>query len=178
MAVVTPAALLWCRYRRQRVHRVPEGVVKHSNINDLPVSAAIVIDRKGYIVGWNEGATAVLGFAEPDVVGRPCHHVLCGRDPEGRLVCHPWCELSPAMQQDVPEDDLVLYPRTASREILRVVLSAFRVGGADATRGWVVHLVAAAELLPAVSAPESSAGVEWSSRPFARKPKRSEKIRH
>jgi len=56
-------------------------------------SAAIVVDRRGYIAGWNEGAHAVFGYPAKDVVGRACHHVLCGRKPDGEVVCHPWCAL-------------------------------------------------------------------------------------
>lgn len=125
-------------------------VVNEFDARDVQTAAAIVIDRKGYIVGWNDGAEAVLGFRPREVIGRACHHVLCGRDPEGRLVCHPWCVLSPADDREDPDDDIVLYPRSADRNVVRVTLNVFRVDGDEATRGWVVHLITSAEPLPAV----------------------------
>jgi PAS domain-containing protein len=115
----------------------------------VTAGAAIVVDRRGYVVGWNEGAESLLGHSAVDVLGRACHHVLCGRKPDGALVCHPWCEMSAAPQRDVSGDELVLYPRSANRESMRVVLSVFQIGGDDARRGWVVHLITSAELLPA-----------------------------
>ena len=118
-----------------------------TDISDIPPNAAIVIDRRGYIVGWNEGAEAVLGFPEKEVVGRACHHVLCGHDPEGHLVCHPWCSLSPEKGGEYPDEDLVLYPHSAARDVIEVTLSVFRVEVTDATRGWVVHLITSARPL-------------------------------
>ena len=123
--------------------------VHNADGSSIPANAAIVVDRKGYIVGWNEGAEAVLGFGEKEVIGRACHHVLCGTEPGGEFVCHPWCALSLASREDTEDDDLVLYPHSAGRELLRLVLSVFRIEGDDPTRGWVVHSIISAEPLAA-----------------------------
>jgi len=144
----------------------------------ITASAAIVVDRRGYIAGWNEGAQTVLGYTAADVVGRACHHVLCGLKPDGDLVCHPWCALWPTAPHDTTDDELVLYPRTAGREIVRVVLSVFRIGGDDTTRGWLVHQITSAELLSAKSRVGSLASVAWPLRRHARKPKPPETSRH
>jgi len=138
---------------------------------ELPDGAAIVVDRKGYIVAWNEGAEAVLGFSATEVVGRACHHVLCGRDPSGLLVCHPWCSLSPADTRRNPNDDVVLYPRSAARDIVRVTLSVFRLGGADGKPAWVVHLMTSAETIPAAPRAPWYAGARRSLLRYVRKPK-------
>lgn len=111
----------------------------------IPTTAAIVIDRKGHVVGWNEGAEDVLGFAAEEVIGRASHDVLCGLDPEGRPACHPWCALSPGDDREDPDDDVVLYPRSAANNVICVTLSVLRVGGSDATVGWVVHLITSAK---------------------------------
>jgi PAS domain-containing protein len=125
-----------------------EGAIKETDIRDLPTPPAIVINSKGYIVGWNEGAEEVLGFKAEQVIGRASHHVLCGRDPDGRAVCHPWCALSPADAREDPDNDIVLYPRSATREVVRVTLSVLRVGGTDPTVGWLVHLITSAKPVP------------------------------
>lgn len=144
----------------------------------ITASAAIVVDRRGYIAGWNEGAQTVLGYTAADVVGRACHHVLCGRKPGGELVCHPWCALWSTAQRDTTDDELVLYPRTAGREILRVVLSVFRIGGDDTTRDWLVHQITSAELLSAESRFGSLASFTSPLRRHTRKPKPPETSRH
>ena len=133
----------------------------------IPCGAAIVIDRIGYIVGWNEGAEAVLGFAAKEVIGRACHDILCGRDPEGQLVCHPWCALSPGDGRVNPDEDVVLYPRSAARDVLRVTISGFPVGGADGTSRWVVHQIISVESVPTKPEMPWHADPAWRPRPQA-----------
>lgn len=144
----------------------------------VTAGAAIVVDRRGYVVGWNEGAESLLGHAAKDVVGRACHHVLCGRKPDGALVCHPWCEISPLSCRDLPGDELVLFPRSANRETMRVVLSVFRVGSDEGQRGWVVHLITSAEVLPAASRVDSLGRAASPLRSVSSKPKPPETSRH
>ncbi len=47
----------------------------------------------GTVLGWNEGATRLLGYAEADVLGRPCHEVLSWLDRCGNPVCSAFCSL-------------------------------------------------------------------------------------
>jgi len=145
--------------------------MKELDVAVMTAGAAIVVDRGGFIAGWNEGAEIVLGYAATDVVGRACHQVLCGRNPEGEPVCHPWCGSSSATRQDAPYDELVLYPLSAGREPLRVVLSVFCVAGNDPTRGWIVHSITAAEPLRARPHLVSSTRVASSLRRHLSKPK-------
>jgi PAS domain-containing protein len=144
----------------------------------VTASAAIVVDRRGYVVGWNEGAETLLGYSATDVVGRACHHVLCGRRPDGDLVCHPWCPMAPIRQRDVSDDKLVLYPRSASREMLRLVLSVFRVGGQDPARGWIVHVITSVELLPAKPHEVSPRRLAWPPPRHTTKPKPPDRSQH
>ncbi|MCF4136091.1 SpoIIE family protein phosphatase [Streptomyces sp. Tue 6430] len=48
---------------------------------DEAATARVVIDDTGTVVGWNEGARALLGWAPAEVVGRPAGELLA----EGRL---------------------------------------------------------------------------------------------
>ena len=144
----------------------------------ITARAALVVDRRGYIVGWNGGAEAVLGHTAADVVGRSCHDVLCGREPAGEFVCHPWCAVRLTAQRDTMDDELVLYPRTAGRKILRVVLSVFRIEGNDMTQGWIVHFITSADPLQAASRLVSGVGPTWPPRRSASKSKPPETSRH
>ena len=144
----------------------------------VPRGAAVVIDSKGCIVGWNEGAEAVLGFAAVDVIGRVCHDVLCGLDPGGQVVCHPWCALSTGDARGNPDDDVVLYPRSAAHEIVRIILSALRVGGADGTPRWLVHTIRSAK--PIVIKPRTrwTADPAGARRRLVKKPTPPENTQH
>ena len=116
-------------------------------------AAAIVVNRRGYVVGWNEGAEEVLGFRAQDVVGRACHHVLCGRDPNGAMVCHPWCALGSPEPRGALADEIILYPRTVHGETFRAALSVFPLEDDDVSRGWIVHTIVSAEPIRAAAGP-------------------------
>lgn len=150
--------------------RLEDGIIQ--------AGAAIVVDRRGYIVGWNEGAEASLGYTADDVLGRACHHVLCGKKPDGELVCHPWCELSPPRPPIRSDDELILYPRAANRDLMRVVLSVFRVERDDTTRGWIVHFITSAQRLPAEPHAAWPSAPAWPPRRQPRKPKPPDTEQH
>ena len=114
-----------------------------------PVTGAIVVDSHGYIAGWNEGAEALLGLSATDVVGCATHHILCGRDPSGAMVCHPSCALAPDAGRFEPNGDLVLFPRTAARDVVRLTLSVFPVPGDDPSQNWLVHVITSARAIEA-----------------------------
>jgi PAS domain-containing protein len=152
--------------------------VNPSASRDIPISPAVVIGRNGIIVGWNEGAESILGFAATDVVGRASHHVLCGRDPSGRLVCHPYCAWSPADGRLDPDDELVLYPRSAGHVVVRITLSLFRIEATDATRGWAVHLITSAEPVPMRRLSEGIVALPWRPRRGKKAPRPPDVDRH
>ena len=45
------------------------------------------------IIAWNEDAQRLLGYRSSDVLGRPCHQVLAGRDVFGNEFCCESCAL-------------------------------------------------------------------------------------
>jgi len=45
------------------------------------------------IIAWNEAAERLLGYQSSDVLGRPCHQVLAGRDVFGNEYCSESCAL-------------------------------------------------------------------------------------
>ncbi|MDQ0835287.1 PAS domain S-box-containing protein [Streptomyces achromogenes] len=48
---------------------------------DEAATARAVVDDVGTLVGWNEGARALLGWSPDEVVGRPAAELLTGRPP-------------------------------------------------------------------------------------------------
>ncbi len=53
--------------------------------------AMLSIDGGSRIIAWNEAATELLGYSPDEVLGRPCHEVLCWRDRCGDAVCDGHC---------------------------------------------------------------------------------------
>ncbi len=51
----------------------------------------VAIAPGGTIMSWNARATALLGYTEEDVVGRPCHEVFSWLDRCGNPVCSAFC---------------------------------------------------------------------------------------
>ena len=61
--------------------------------------ALVGIDENGTIVLWNSAAAALLGRTEAEVLGRPCHVVLAGRNPSGSHLCMPGCAVQKSCAQ-------------------------------------------------------------------------------
>ena len=53
--------------------------------------AMLAIDGEFSIIAWNGAATELLGYSPDEVLGRPCHEVLCWRDRCGNAVCDGRC---------------------------------------------------------------------------------------
>lgn len=74
--------------------------------------AAFGADPDGRIETWNHAAEELLGHAAADVLGRPCHEVVCGQDVFGNRFCDGACtvhnmarrgESVHPFQMDVPD---------------------------------------------------------------------------
>ncbi|MER5833970.1 SpoIIE family protein phosphatase [Streptomyces sp. NPDC002130] len=57
----------------------PEGLL------DEALTAKAVVDERGVVTGWSEGARRLLGYGAPEVVGRPGATLLAGEPPPGLL---------------------------------------------------------------------------------------------
>jgi PAS domain-containing protein len=129
--------------------------------HNIPIGAALVVDANGVIVGWNEGAQSVLGFAAADVVGHASHLVLCGRNPRGRLICHPWCAWSSGKGRVDSNSDLVLYPRTLHHTVVQIRTRVFCIPATDSACAWAVHVITAARPLPIGFRPTPYGNPSW-----------------
>ncbi len=80
--------------------------------------AMVAIDGDRRIIGWNQAATKLLGYAPEDALGRPCHDVLCWSDRNGEGLCDGFC---PAAQPGAA-DELI-----ETREVLGRAASGRRL---------------------------------------------------
>src|SRR3972149_5585873 len=49
------------------------------------------VERHHRIILWNQAAKPLLGYKAHEVLGKYCHDVFQGRDPNGLLVCSKQC---------------------------------------------------------------------------------------
>ncbi|MBI4201275.1 MAG: PAS domain S-box protein [Chloroflexi bacterium] len=70
----------------------PQGVLDRllEVIGNTP-DGVFAVDESHQIVLWNGGAQRILGYSSDEVLGRPCHEVIAGRDAEGNPVCQLGC---------------------------------------------------------------------------------------
>ncbi len=53
--------------------------------------AAFATDEEWRIAIWNKAAERLLGYEAAEVLGRPCHEILCGKDIFGNRYCDEFC---------------------------------------------------------------------------------------
>jgi PAS domain S-box-containing protein len=52
---------------------------------------AFVVDGNGMVVAWNPAAEAAFGHPHQDVLGKPCHEIIRGKDAFGNPMCRYDC---------------------------------------------------------------------------------------
>lgn len=99
------------------------------------------VDRQRRVTFWNKAAETLTGFTAKEVIARPCHEVICGRDEEGCLVCDGNCrDLAMALQQELihSRDQLV---RTRSGQEVWVNISTILIPAQWQEVGLLVHFL-------------------------------------
>lgn len=109
--------------------------------------SAYSVDERGRISGWNAAAQQFLGYLRGEVVGRPCHELLRGRDLFGNPFCQPDCPLLLLARQRQPmrhfQMDLCARDGTARR------VQCFVLNVRDCVGSWsIVHVIGPVERLP------------------------------
>src|SRR5947209_14560646 len=71
------------------------------NVKDF---AIFMLDAEGHIVSWNTGAERILGYKEPEIIGRPFAVIFTPDDTEKR---RPEYELKTAREVGRAEDEQI-----------------------------------------------------------------------
>lgn len=71
------------------------------------------VDCDQRIVHWNESAEQLLGRKAEDVLGRPCHEILAGRDSENYRFCRQNCPVTQNARRGRPTPDYDIVSTTA-----------------------------------------------------------------
>jgi PAS domain S-box-containing protein len=110
--------------------------------------AMVAIDEEYRIIGWNEAATELLGYAADEAVGKPCHEILCWRDRTGDTVCSGFCPaVLPAEPDQVIETQEVL-GRSSTGKTLWLSASTIVPPAELRDRCRLVHLIREISLPP------------------------------
>jgi len=91
-----------------------------TRITDSTSDASFAIDERGQILSWNRGAERLLGHRAKDVLGKPCHEVICGRDIFENHYCDEDCSLLKMARKGEPVHSLQLDVVNAFDERVRI----------------------------------------------------------
>lgn len=102
---------------------------------------AYVIDADQRIVYWNAAAERLLGYRSDEVIGRPCHEVLQGRDDSNKAWCRLRCRVAVLSSRGKAVDTFTVcaQSRTGSQRWINVSILPFPITSEDGAR-LVVHL--------------------------------------
>jgi DNA-binding CsgD family transcriptional regulator len=89
-------------------------------ITNSTSDASFAIDERMQILSWNRGAVRLLGYRARDVIGKPCHAVICGSDIFGNRYCTEDCALLKMARRGEPVHCLQLDVTNAFDERVRI----------------------------------------------------------
>jgi DNA-binding CsgD family transcriptional regulator len=117
--------------------------------------AAVAVDFADRIVLWNNACEQLLGRPAQTALGKRCWDVLCGRDANGNVYCHPSCPVA-FQAREKPTDPVrpfILEVRTGDGRVKRVSTSLDVIPNARPGSATVIHVLAEAEASGAPAPP-------------------------
>jgi len=134
--------------------------------------AAFGTDEEGRVVIWNRAAEQLLGYRAAEVLGRPCHELLCGQDVFGNRYCDEDCPLVKMVHRREAIRHFRLSLRTENGQVAQVQITIVVVPGPRPSQFTMLHLVqpVVAAGAPALGQPVRAAAVTVASRPPAEAP--------
>jgi PAS domain S-box-containing protein len=127
--------------------------------------AAFATGEGSRIVIWNEAAERLLGYKASQVIGKPCHQVLCGVDVFGNRFCDDRCNLSRMASRKESVRRFEMNVRKASGDFVRVGVSVLTMAGPEAADLNIIHLLQPLSGTEATTVPPQ--GIASASKPAA-----------
>ena len=107
------------------------------NVFDRASEGAFVISQTGTIIGWNEAAQHVLGYARHQVLGRPCFDVF-QPPPSVPTKCRPDCAILKAIADGRPIHEHKLVAQRRDGATLHLSCSSVLLPLGEHARGAVI----------------------------------------
>jgi len=98
-------------------------------------------DEDGRIVIWNRAAEKLFGYEASDVLGRPCHDIICGKDLFGNRFCDEFCALANMARRREAVRRFQMDIRLESNQLQRVSVSVLTVPGPRESQFTMIHLL-------------------------------------
>lgn len=99
------------------------------------------VDSDQRIVHWGETARALLGYEAQEVLGRPCHEVLGGRDAENHRFCRSGCPVVANARRGRPTPDYDVLSHRKDGSDVWVNVSVVVLRGEKARQPYILHLL-------------------------------------
>ncbi len=133
--------------------------------------AAFATAAENRIVMWNEGAEKLLGYRAAEVLGRPCHEVLCGMDVFGNRYCDAGCTLHRMASRRESVRRFEMDVRKADGEYVRVSISILASDEASQGEPTIIHMLQPAQELTRIgrAAPAAETAPTASHGPLTRR---------
>jgi len=119
-------------------------MIPHSDaprITDSTSDASFAIDESGRILSWNRGAERLLGYRARDVLGKPCHEVICGSDIFGNRYCNEDCPLLKMARKEEPVHSLQLDVINAFGECVRINIQSVVIPGPRSSKFTLLQIL-------------------------------------
>lgn len=88
---------------------------------------AMLMDQQGRIAFWNQAAERLFGLRAEEVIGRPCHEVICGRTLDGQPMCSPSCTVASRLATGKGVRNFDVQSRTKAGRVLWLNVSSLPV---------------------------------------------------
>jgi PAS domain S-box-containing protein len=102
--------------------------------------AAMLVDESGTVACWNKAAERLLGFRAQEVIGRPCHAVLCGQTLGCQPLCSPSCAIGRKLAGGGGVRNYDMQTRHKSGRLVWLNISSLPVPSRKKGRFLAVHL--------------------------------------
>ena len=105
--------------------------------------AVFAIDGANRIILWNRACEALVGKPARNVVGKPCHEVMCGRDANGNNYCQRSCPVAfqAREKREDPVHPFELTVKTGDGKTKRISSSLFAIPSYHPALTTVVHVL-------------------------------------
>ena len=102
---------------------------------------AFITDECGLIAVWSRGAEELLGYPADQVLGKPCHELLCGQDVFGNRFCDRQCPLTSMVERQETIHRFELDVRTGAGQTVPTGFSIIAMPGARAGQYSLIHFL-------------------------------------
>jgi len=100
----------------------------------------LVLDQDQKVVFWNRAAERLLGFLADEVLGRPCHEVMCGETLGGQPLCTAACSIAGRITRGGAVRNFDLQTHTKGGHLLWVNVSSLPIPSRNRSQFLAVHL--------------------------------------